>query len=197
MLRDIRLRKDALRTKSRTYRLALEPAQKERWDLEICRRLLALQQYKKCDTLFVYVSKPPLEVGTEMLIQAAWSAGKKVAVPRCVPGTREMVFYEITTPRDLEAGTFGVGEPRVGRCRPAAAAPQSFCVVPGLCFDDSGYRLGYGKGYYDRFLARFPGKTAGICYCQCVYRNLPHGRFDRPVGWIITEKYTRRTARVR
>ena len=68
------------------------------------------------------------------------------------------------------------------------------CVFgSGLCFDAEGYRLGYGKGYYDRFLSAFRGVTVGICYTACTQWRLPHGRYDRQIQLLITEKYIRRT----
>ena len=57
--------------------------------------------------------------------------------------------------------------------------------MPALSFDFQGYRLGYGKGYYDRFLARFGGSTVGLCYDSCMVRNLPAGRYDQPVHLIV------------
>ena len=67
--------------------------------------------------------------------------------------------------------------------------------MPGLAFDPQGFRLGYGKGYYDRFLSGFQGKTVGICYLGCVQWNLPHGYYDRPVDILITERYVRNIRR--
>ncbi len=188
MLNDIRVEKNRLRTKNRMLREQISPEEKLERDLQICIRLLSLPQYRSCDSLFVYVSKPPLEVGTEYLIQAAWADEKKAAVPRCIPGTREMCFHVISQPEDLAAGSFGVREPIPDQCPKAQATAQSLCIVPGISFDLAGYRLGYGKGYYDRFLAGFPGKTIGICYQENLLPKLPHGRFDRAVEWIVTEK---------
>ena len=89
---------------------------------------------------------------------------------------------------ELESGSFGVREPSL-------AAPQynmdldgqALCLVPGLCFDNKGYRLGYGKGYYDRFLAKFRGVTLGLCYNDFLQDCLPVGDYDLPVQQIATE----------
>ena len=64
---------------------------------------------------------------------------------------------------------------------------QALCLVPGLCFDGKGYRLGYGKGYYDRFLAKFRGATLGLCYNDFLQDCLPVGDYDLPVQQIATE----------
>ena len=154
-----------------------------------------MEEYLHAETLFIYVSKP-IEVDTLAVINAALANHKRVAVPRCVPDTFEMEIYYITTLSDLEKGTFGVLEPIVDKCeRVGDSYGRALCVVPGLSFDAQGYRLGYGKGYYDRYLAQFRGITVGICYLGCIQWNLPHGYYDRPVDILITEKYVRRIAR--
>jgi len=65
--------------------------------------------------------------------------------------------------------------------------------VPGLSFDLQGYRLGFGKGYYDRFLSDFGGVTVGVCYGKCTVTELPRGAFDRAVDIVMTEKFSNRT----
>ena len=65
---------------------------------------------------------------------------------------------------------------------------DSICIVPAFMFDKSGYRLGYGKGYYDRYLSKYKGSTIGICYSQNIKDELFHGKFDRTVDMIVTEK---------
>ena len=94
---------------------------------------------------------------------------------------------------ELEPGTFGVLEPRPDPARLVKDFSSGLCLIPALCYDWHGYRLGYGKGYYDRFLANFGGHMVGICYSECVRRKLPHGRFDRPAELLVTERYLRRT----
>ena len=76
----------------------------------------------------------------------------------------EMEFYEIHSLFELQPGTFGVLEPVPENSRLVQEETEGLCIVPGLSFDAEGYRLGYGKGYYDRFLSRFSGTTAGVCY---------------------------------
>lgn len=193
-VKNIREIKINLRARYRQFRERLGEDQKIALDSTIQSRLLALREYAAADTIFTYVSKP-IEVDTIALIKAALANHKLVAVPRCVPNTYDMQFYYITSLDDLEKGSFGVLEPVVSRCRPVTDFSQGFCIVPGLSFDAQGYRLGYGKGYYDRFLAEFSGDTVGICYSGCVQWNLPHGYYDRPVDILITEKYIRRVAK--
>lgn len=192
-VKNIREVKKNLRARYRQFRERLGAEQKLGLDSTIQSRLLALSEYARAETIFTYVSKP-IEVDTIALIKAALANHKQVAVPRCVPDTYDMEFYYITSLDDLEKGTFGVMEPNPEKCRLVPKSGTGLCVVPGLSFDAQGYRLGYGKGYYDRFLAEFQGDTAGICYAGCVQWNLPHGYYDKPVGILITEKYIRRMA---
>lgn len=184
-----------LRARYRHFRENMNPEQKLELDSTIQSRLLALVEYSKADTIFTYVSKS-IEVDTISLIKAALANRKLVAVPRCVPDTYDMEFYYITSLNDLEKGMFGVPEPVPGKCPLVTDYSKGLCIVPGLSFDAQGYRLGYGKGYYDRFLADFFGSTVGICYSGCVQWNLPHGYYDKPVDLLITEKYIRRTANI-
>ncbi|MFR1804904.1 MAG: 5-formyltetrahydrofolate cyclo-ligase, partial [Faecalispora jeddahensis] len=144
--------------------------------------------------VFTYISKE-LEVDTLAIVQAAWANQKRVAVPRCIPGTRDMEFYYIRSWQDLERASFGVMEPIVQRCERVEDESRGFCLVPGFSFDVQGFRLGYGGGYYDRFLSRFGGFTVGVCYSFCVQWNLPHGYYDRSVDLLVTEKYVRRTSK--
>lgn len=191
---DIRPIKATLREQYKTLRREMPPEIKAQRDRQIAGRVAALWQYKRCRQLLTYVSTP-IEVDTLEIIRRALADGKKVAVPRCVPGTRDMEFYWINGVEELEPGTFGVLEPRPDPKRKVTDFSNGLCLVPALCYDWRGYRLGYGKGYYDRFLAGFGGHMIGVCYSDCIRRKLPHGRFDRPVELLVTDRYLRRTAR--
>ncbi len=192
-IRDLKKAKNTLREKYRAVRSGFSPEQKLQYDRAILAKLVSLYQYKNARTVLTYVSKD-IEVDTLMLIEKALSDGKKVAVPRCVEGTRLMEFYLISSLSQLESGCFGVLEPDVSRCRMLVDMARSICVVPGMSFDTRGYRLGYGKGYYDRFLQGYNGVTVGICYSDCVKWKLPTGKYDKPVDILVTEKYFRRNS---
>lgn len=193
---DIRPVKAGLRERYKTFRREMPSEKKARLDQVIADRVTSLWQYKRNRLLLIYVSTA-IEVDTYRIIERAWAEGKQVAVPRCVPGTRNMEFYYIQSLEDLEPGTFGVLEPRPEKSRLLTDFRSGLCIVPALSYDWHGYRLGYGKGYYDRFLAKFGGQMIGICYSECVQKRLPHGRFDRPVELLVTERYLRRTANSR
>lgn len=188
---DIRPIKQELRTRYKEWRKALESAQKADMDKRVAKYVRRLWQYEKNDTLLCYVSTA-IEVDTHEIIRGALADGKKVAVPRCIPGTRLMEFYYIDSLGDLSVGAFGVLEPQPDPSRLLTDLSHGLCLVPALCYDLSGYRLGYGKGYYDRYLAGFGGSLVGLCYHECIEKHLPHGRYDRPVETLVTEQYIRR-----
>ena len=157
---DIRPLKMRLRGEIKAWRRNLEPGWKAAADERIRGRVLALREYAACNTLLTYVSLP-IEVDTLGLIARAFADGKKVAAPRCIEGTHEMEFYEISSMDDLAPQTFGVLEPVRERCRLLADFSGSVCLVPALAYDRAGYRLGYGAGYYDRFLSVYTSPIFG------------------------------------
>lgn len=191
---DIRPLKMRLRAQYRAIRTGMTAEFKAHCDNRIAARVQRLWQYRNARQLLVYVSTP-IEVDTRALITQALADGKRVAVPRCIPDTRQMAFYYIHSLEELSPGSFGVDEPQPSSERLITDFSEGLCIVPAFCYDFDGYRLGYGKGYYDRFLPQFGGHLIGICYSSCVRRQLPHGRYDRPVELIVTENYIRRTDR--
>ena len=191
---DIRPIKTELRQKYRSLRQSMPQEIKNQKDEAIAKQVRRLWQYQRNNVLLIYVSTP-IEVDTFRIIRQALEDGKRVAVPRCVPDTRNMEFYYIDSTDELSPGMFGVLEPAVNSERLYKEGDGGLCIVPAFSYDWRGYRLGYGKGYYDRFLSRFEGNMVGVCYSECVQRSLPHGRFDRPVELLVTESYLRRTVR--
>lgn len=188
---DIREHKNKLREKYKRIRREMQSDVKKDRDDKILSRLLSLPAYKSCDTVLTYVSTA-IEVDTIGLIRQALRDGKRVAVPKCIDGTRDMDFYVISSLDDLEPGYFSVLEPVPKRCKILKKFGSAFCVVPALAYDRYGYRLGYGKGYYDRFLSAHKGLVrVGIEYCCCMETELLHGKFDVPVDIVVTEKYVK------
>ncbi len=190
-IRDLREEKNRLRKRYRSIRDGYSGERKAELDGLILKRVTELYQYRSAELILTYVSKGS-ETDTYELIRRAWADGKRVAVPRCVDGTRLMHFYLISSEDQLEKSTFGVMEPRTELCQRLEDAPaDSICIVPGMAFDSEGYRLGYGKGYYDRFLSGYKGIKAGICYSDCIKWSLPRGKHDKPVDILITDRFFR------
>lgn len=188
---NINLYKNYLRKKYLLYRKSLSNSKKQIFDNRIFSKLISLNEYKTCEILLTYVSTP-IEVDTKKLIEFALKDGKKVAVPKCIDGTHKIDFYFINSLNNLEAAKFSLLEPKTDICEKVVSFDNSICVVPGFAYDNKGYRLGYGKGYYDRFICDYFGVTVGLCYNTNVINKLVIGRFDKPVDILVTDKYIHR-----
>ena len=184
---DIRPLKNELREKSKAFRREMSPELKRHHDEAIRARVTGLWQYRSCKTLLTYVSTS-IEVDTRALILTALEEGKRVAVPRCVPGTRDMEFYYIRGLEELEPGTFGVLEPVPGRSVRMTDFSSGLCLVPALCYDWKGYRLGYGSGYYDRFLSGCGAFFVGVAYEKQIVDQVPYSPHDRKMHAVVTER---------
>ncbi|MCM1525172.1 MAG: 5-formyltetrahydrofolate cyclo-ligase [Ruminococcus sp.] len=188
---DIRDYKTQLRNRCRDLRTGFGETEKQEKDGRIFERIISSSAYRSSPIVLTYVSTE-IEVDTLALIKKALEDKKRVAVPRCITDTRDMDFYFIKSADELEKGTFGVMEPVPEKCIKAYAFETALCIIPGLAFDMKGYRLGYGKGYYDRFLSAHPKLVKmGLCYCSCTLNELIHGRYDIASDMLVTEKYLR------
>lgn len=177
--------KKQLRAHCKTLRRSLSKTEKQSRDERIARAFVQSEVYKSCDELLVYVSFD-IEVGTFEIIRQALTE-KKVFCPRCISGTNIMEFYRINSFDELVSGSYGILEP-VTSCEVVESfSDSSVCIVPGLSYDEKGYRLGFGKGFYDRFLSGFNGTSVGICYDDCLCKRLPADEFDICVDYLITE----------
>ena len=183
--------KTALRAEYVRIRTKISPALRATTDARILQRLVELPTWREARLVLTYVSFGS-EVDTHALMQAAWSAGKQVAVPRC-RRSHSLDFYVISSEDDLEPGLRGLMEPSPDCGRPLTP-PQmvgSLCIVPGLVFDADGYRIGYGGGYYARFLAFDPGEKVALVRSRQLSGNpLPRDEHDVPVDWLVSESGT-------
>lgn len=191
VITNIKAYKIELRKKYRKLREDFTPEEKRERDGLLFDQIVNSKQYREAKTLLCFVSTG-IEVDTHRLIYSSLRKGKTVAVPRCLNNKGEMDFFIIQSMNDLEKGAFSLLEPNLELCPRLTDYRDALCIVPGFSFDPEGYRLGYGKGYYDRFLSRFTGVKIGICYNNCISPKLPHGRFDVPVDFLFTEKYIKR-----
>ena len=153
--------------------------------LQILQKLYSLPVYQTASILLCYYGVGD-EVATSPLIETALKQGKRVGVPRCYEDSR-MEFLEIHTPGNLtQRSAYGIPEAPDGTpvIDPAAA---DLILVPALAFDKTGFRIGYGKGYYDRYLKRCNAHSIGLCFDACLRNSLPTNQNDRPVRQIVTE----------
>lgn len=148
--------------------------------------LISSSFYECADTVLLYWSTSS-EVITHKMINKALSDGKRLALPKCIDKNGNMLFYYIKSAEDLIDGMYGIKEPATDELADSFS-DSDICIVPGLSFTEDGYRLGYGKGYYDRFLQNFPGTSIGLCYEDCLAQSLPIDQYDKKVNYIITDK---------
>jgi 5-formyltetrahydrofolate cyclo-ligase len=176
--------KTALRDEARRIRSSLSPAQIENMSRHVCRHVLGVLD--GIDPVMVYVSKP-LEVHTHSLLDDLLSRGTRIVVPIIEQETKTLRLSYLTDSTHLITSTFNVPEP-IGREIPARPEDVRAVIVPVLAFDRRGHRLGYGAGYYDRFLASCPSLTKiGLAFSCQEIPSVPHDSNDVPMDHIITE----------
>ena len=181
-------KKAELRKALKQLRAELPAVNKHSADTEIISRLLMTKEYNNAKLLLCYYGTGT-EIDTRPLIYAALANKKRVALPRC--NGSEMEFYFVKSFDFLEEGSFGIMEPDPLKCRQVRDFRGSLLITPGLGFSPAGDRIGYGKGYYDRFMSSYNGKAVGLCYQNLVRFNLPVDENDKQIDILITEKYTR------
>lgn len=152
---------------------------------EITKRFLASTEYKRATTIGITISRQP-EVNTRLIIEAAWSAGKKVVVPKCNSIDRSMDFRTINAYDDLEVVYMDLLEPIIDKTNSVRKLEIDIQVVPGVAFNEEGYRIGYGGGYYDRYMEDFEGKSVSLTFEQQVGFDIPVESHDLPVELIFT-----------
>lgn len=140
--------------------------------------------WKNYNLFLIYISVKN-EIDTSEIIRFLFENGKKVAVPYC--SGNNMNFYYISSTDDLIKGKFGI--PSVDKTASVKVKnfDKSLCIVPGLSFDNNGNRLGYGGGFYDRFLYNKKITTLGLCYEKCICKELPAENFDIAIDYVLTE----------
>lgn len=160
----------------------------------MAQQLFCLPDWQQADTVFCFVSMRD-EPDTTAILQQALASGKRLCVPRCLPGDQGLMdIVEIASLNDLQPGRYGILEPCGGHV--TALEPGALALIPCLAVDRQGVRLGRGAGYYDRFLAQFVkngGKKLLLCPEALVFDALPSDEWDIAFasGEILTENGVR------
>ncbi|MGM0396658.1 MAG: 5-formyltetrahydrofolate cyclo-ligase [Bacillota bacterium] len=151
--------------------------------------LKATKYYKDAKVIMCFVSFLD-ELDTHTFIKEALSEGKRVVVPIAVHKTKELIPSELKDFKELEPGYYDILTPKKEFIRPVAQSEIDLVVVPGVAFDSYGYRIGYGGGYYDRFLSSIVRTVPKIAvgFALQLVSSIPRESFDIPVDMIITEK---------
>jgi 5-formyltetrahydrofolate cyclo-ligase len=185
---DLTQRKKQARLEAMARRNALDDMHRAGKSALITQRLLSLELFQKARCMFIYVSVHS-EVQTHAILQTALEQQKTVCVPLIDREKKEMVACAITDPgRDLHTGMLGIPEPDPRTCPPVAARDIDLVIVPGLEFTVQGHRIGYGGGFYDRFLSACPGISCALAFEEQIAASLPFDpAHDTAVSRIITE----------
>lgn len=174
-----------LRTVMRAEEKKLGAKYKAESSAAICRHVLAMPEYRDAETVFCFVGRQH-EIDTTPLLRQILADGKRLCVPLCVEkGIMEL--RQISAIEDLIPGSYGIQEP------PADALTVSvddvdLSIIPCLTCDHGGRRLGFGGGYYDRFLGAYRSAAVLVCRERLIREEMPVEPHDMPVPWVITER---------
>ena len=176
------MNKQQLRDSVRNRKKAMSAEEISRRSRQLCNLVRNTEAYRQADTIYGYLPFNQ-EVDLHALLQEALDEGKQVALPKCYG--RDMRFILVQDLSDIRHSAFGVPEPAADG--PAAADKAGLVIVPGLVFDRRGYRIGYGGGYYDRFLSLEPDHpTIGLCYDFQLVDQLEPDAHDIPVDIVFS-----------
>ena len=150
-----------------------------------CELLASTSEFKTASTLLIYF---PInnEISPLPLFELAKKLGKVVAFPVCDHETGTLIFRAVSELNSLVKGKFGLLEPSKS-CETVSPDKDTLCIVPSLALSRNGARLGYGKGFYDRFLCNFEGVCAGFTYSELLFDSIPSEMHDSALNMIITE----------
>ncbi len=175
--------KHELRQRCRALRRELGKEQRQRASRWICEHLAGWEVFQRAETILTYM---PMKAEVDLRPLLEQFPAKRWVLPRIVPEENHRMDFHPYNPARLVIHPFGMAEPAAD-LPVIPAAEIELVLVPGLAYDWQGWRLGYGGGYYDRFLARFDGISVGVAYQALVLQTIPHHEHDVAVGWIATE----------
>lgn len=182
--------KKEIRKKILQLKESLSEQEIQKKSSDIFNTLSNMEFYNNANNVMLYVSFGS-EVLTKPIIDDLLQQGKRVFVPVTAPKTKELIVSELKSfEDDLKVGHFGVMEPKKDALRPVDPTIIDLIIVPGVAFDKEGYRIGYGGGYYDRFIPRLADKTpkVSLAFEMQLIDKVPKDKYDIPVEYMITEK---------
>ncbi len=177
------LTKKELRRRYIEERQRLSQEERERLSSKIVNRVANLPYFKEAKRVLLFCPHKG-EPDITPLFSLVWEEGKTLILPKVNGDELKLLAVERET--RLDVGAFCLMEPQEGE----EVEPErvDFSLIPGVLFDKYGYRIGYGKGYYDRLLRRLGGIRVGVCYEFQVLEEVPRDSWDIPVDLVITEE---------
>lgn len=191
----IRDEKNALREKYRTLRREMSESEKAARDGAIASAAAAMASFRYAEYVLMYAPTGE-EIDVFPIARRALELGKTVLFPRCRKEDHTMSYRAVSSLDELAPAAYGIPEPPEDApvYDPAKDSGSAICFVPGLVYDRMGYRVGYGKGFYDRYLSAFSGCKIGVVYSDYILKSVPRGRFDVKVDILLTEKGVKMTS---
>ena len=172
--------KKELRAKVRAQKRAMTEEQIVRKSQALAELFVRSEAYRNAKSIYGYLPYNQ-EVRTVPMLEQAQKDGKRVAVPKCYDD--EMRFIWLDDLARVEKGYAGIPEPIDDS--PVADDPTALVLMPGMAFDPQGHRIGYGGGFYDKFLAKESHPTLALCYDFQVFESLETEEFDIPVDCVL------------
>ncbi|MTT33179.1 5-formyltetrahydrofolate cyclo-ligase [Terrilactibacillus sp. BCM23-1] len=162
---------------------------------QIYEHILTCDLWQKSKIIGITLSRGR-EIGTRPIIEKAWQLGKKIAVPKCFPEHKEMRFYFLDHYEQLELSYFDLYEPKLSEVTEVHKDDIDTMFVPGVAYSQSGYRIGFGGGYYDRYLKQYHGETISLLFDEQKIDQVPIEEHDIPVNWLITPDQIMKTTKL-
>ncbi len=177
--------KKPLRKELLKKRKEISKEKKVIYDKEISRKIIESDYFKNAEQILVFASADD-EFDTRYIIERCRMEYKRVFYPLCTDGNGNMKFLKVDSVGDLNIGMYNIPEPK-SYCKEYKSKKNDIIIVPCLSADENGDRIGYGKGYYDRFLKSFNGISICPCYDELITETLPTDKYDTKVKIIVTE----------
>jgi 5-formyltetrahydrofolate cyclo-ligase len=183
MLPSVHDQKSQLRKRCKSIRNGLSDAIRSDSSRAICAQLGSWDIFQATESVLTYM---PIREEVDLRALLIDFPEKRWLLPRIIPGEDGRMVFHHYDPDNLILHPFGMAEPAAHL---PLVSPNEIQLVlaPGLAFDRSGWRLGYGGGFFDRFLTNFEGVSVGIVYRDLLLNTIPHGRYDIPMSWLVTE----------
>lgn len=188
----VRERKNAIRAEYKERRRSMDTDIRKDRDRRICEYAVGLVSFRFAEYVLLYAATED-EIDVYDVARIALERGKKIAFPRCNKENHTMKYHIVESLDQLAPDSYGIREPAADLpvYDPETDTGSAICFVPGLVYDKAGYRLGYGKGFYDRFLSSFKGSSVGVVYSDFILPEVPRGRYDMRVDILLSEKGVR------
>ncbi|WP_017185830.1 5-formyltetrahydrofolate cyclo-ligase [Alkalibacillus haloalkaliphilus] len=180
--------KHSFRTLSKRLLKHISREQKKEAANVISNTLFKTDYWKQTQIIAITIPRK-IELTTYPIIKQAWKENKLVVIPKCYPHESNLMkFFKFTDELELENVYLDLYEPKERISEQVTSNEIDLIIVPGLLFDHNGYRIGYGGGYYDRFLKEFRGTKLSIAMEEQIVRSIPYDDYDIPVDYIISNK---------